>query len=149
MIYSSNMKKLVLTCTIVLAGMLTGFCAFAQQADEQTEVEAYEVYCELISTAGGFFSNKTTVEVDFGQFASYFSNDRQLVDEQGRTIEFNSLLDAANYMAERGWVFKQAYIIMRITDGDSGTPIHHWIMGKKITDKSQISEGLYTAKMMR
>ena len=129
--------------------LLAGFCAFAQQADDQTEVEPYEVYCELISTGSGFFSNKTTVEVDFGQFASYFSNDRQLVDEQGRTIEFNSLLDAANYMAERGWVFKQAYIIMRISDGDSSTPIHHWIMGKKITDKSQISEGLYTAKMMR
>ncbi len=30
--------------------------------------------------------------------------------------------------------------------GDSGTPAYHWIMGKMITDPSQITEGLRTAK---
>lgn len=133
----------------VLACLLICCSVFAQTGEEEPEVQPFEVYCELVSTAGGFFTNKTTVQVDFGQFASFFSNDRQLVDEQGRAIEFNSMLDAANYMAERGWVFKQAYVVTSFTKGDSGTPIHHWIMGKTVTDKSQITDGLYTARMMR
>ena len=143
------MKNIILKWAAALAGMLVCCSVFAQTGEEAPEAKPYEVYCELIATAGGFFTNKTTVEVDFGQFASFFSNDRQLVDEEGRTIEFNSILDAANYMAERGWVFKQAYIIMSMSKGDSNTPIHHWIMGKTVTDKSQISDGLYTARMRR
>lgn len=134
-------------CVAVLAGMLVCSSLKAQQADSLNTAKPYEVYCEIVSTGGGFFTNKTTVEVDFGQFASFFSNDRQLVDELGNAIVFNSILDAANYMAERGWVFKQAYVLTNISDGNSGTRTHHWIMAKTITDKSQITEGLRTARM--
>ena len=114
--------------------------------DAILEIQPYEVYCEIVSYSRGLFSNKTTVELDFGQYASFWSLDRRLVDEYGRDIEFNSMLDAANYMAERGWVFKQCYVIQNFTKGDSGTPAYHWIMGKMITDPSQITEGLRTAK---
>ena len=141
------MRKQIGICIAVLAGMLVCGNLKAQQADSQDTVKPHEVYCELVSTGGGFFTNKTTVEVDFGQFASFFSNDRQLVDEQGNAIVFNSILDAANYMAERGWVFKQAYVLTTVSDGTTGTRVHHWIMAKTITDKSQITEGLRTARM--
>lgn len=119
----------------------------ARQDDSQDTPKPYEVYCEIVSTGGGLFTNKTTVDVDFGQFSSFFSKDRQLVDEQGTPIVFNSILEAANYMAERGWVFKQAYVITTMSDGTSGTRVHHWIMAKTITDKSQITEGFRTARM--
>ena len=132
-----------------LAGMLVCGNVKAQEAAAAQEPEAHEVYCEIIATTAGVFTNKMSVEVDFGQFASYFSNDRKLVDEQGHPIVFNSLLDAANYMAERGWVFKQAYMITNFSKGDSGSPIHHWIMAKTITDPSEITEGLRTARMMK
>ena len=108
--------------------------------------QPYEVYCEIVSYSRGLFSNKTTIELDFGQYTSFWSLDRRIVDENGRSIEFNSMLDAANYMAERGWVFKQAYVVQNFTNGDSGTPAYHWIMGKMITDPAQITEGLRTAK---
>lgn len=135
----------------VLAGMLAGSHAFAQQTDSLNvaEPEPYEVYCEIVGYSAGFFTNKMSIEVDFGQFARLFSNDRDLVDEQGQTLVFNSMLDAANYMAERGWTFKQAYVITSMTKGDSGTPYIHWIMGKMITDRSEITEGLRTAQMIR
>ena len=139
----------ILKCFAVLAGMLACGALKAQVADSLNTVKPYEVYCEIVGTSAGFFTNKTKVEVDFGQFARLFSNDRQLVDEQGKSIVFNSLLDAANYMAERGWVFKQAYVITNFSEGDSGASAHHWIMGKTITDKSQITEGLRTISMMR
>ena len=77
----------------------------------------------------------------------WLSNDRKLVDENGQIINFNSILDAANYMAQRGWIFEEAYVVQSIIKGDSGTPNYHWIMSKEITDPSQITEGLQTQGM--
>lgn len=142
------MKKFLL-CVAALAGMLVCCNVKAQEAAAAQEPEPHEVYCEIIATTAGIFTNKISVEVDFGQSATYFSNDRQLVDEEGHTIVFNSLLDAANYMAERGWVFRQAYTITHFSKGDSGSPTHHWIMAKTITDPAEITEGLRTARMMK
>lgn len=132
------MKRLIIAM-IVLAGMLSaGASAFAQ-----TE-EPHKVYCEIISTSRGLFSNKTSVELDFGQYASWWSADRKLVDENGRTIDFNSILDAVNYMAARGWVFEQMYVVQTFSKGDSDTPAYHWIMSKEVSSQAEIMEGLQT-----
>ena len=132
------MKKFIITM-IVFAGMLAGVSAYAQ-----TNEQPHKVYCEIISTSRGMFSNKTSVELDFGQYASWWSSDRNLVDENGKTIDFNSILDAVNYMAARGWVFEQMYVVQTFSKGDSNTPAYHWIMSKDVTDPSQILEGLQT-----
>lgn len=132
------MKKRILIAMIVLAAMFSGGSAYAQ------EEQPHKVYCEIISTSRGMFSNKTTVELDFGQYASWWSADRNLVDENGQSINFNSILDAVNYMAARGWVFEQMYVVQTFSKGDSDTPAYHWIMSKDVTDPSQIMEGLQT-----
>jgi len=142
---------------MVLAAIFVSTEAFAQepvQAQEQSlpeaqqEVKSYKVYCEIVATPK-FFSNKATVELDFGQFSGFWSSDRQLVDEQGNTISFNSALDAANYMARRGWDLEEVFIVQDITKGDSGTPRYHWVMSKIVTDDSQITEGLLTRGMIK
>jgi len=132
------MKKFIITL-IMFAGMFAGVSAYAQ-----TNEQPHKVYCEIISTSRGMFSNKTSVELDFGQYASWWSSDRNLVDENGKTIDFNSILDAVNYMAARGWVFEQMYVVQTFSKGDSDTPAYHWIMSKDVTDPSQILEGLQT-----
>lgn len=93
--------KRILTVLMVLSGILAGASAYAQ-TEEQPAQQTYKVYCEIISTSRSLFSNKTTVELDFGQYASWWSADRNLVDENGESIQFNSVLDAVNYMAARG-----------------------------------------------
>lgn len=135
--------KRILIALMVLSGILSGASAYAT-TDDQNGGKAHKVYCEIISYSRGMFSNKTTVELDFGQFASWWSADRSLVDENGETIKFNSILDAVNYMAARGWVFEQMYVVQTITKGDSDTPAYHWIMSKEVTDQAQIMEGLQT-----
>ena len=132
------MKKL-LTTLLLLAGLGLGISAFAQEAGHP-----YKVYCEIVSSSRGIFSDKTSVELDFGQYASWWSTDRKLVDEDGKTIVFNSVLDAVNYMARRGWTFEQMYVVQSITKGDSDTPAYHWILSKEITEDSQIMQGLKT-----
>ena len=135
----SDMKK-ILASLLVLAGLGFGLSAFAQEQSAQP----YKAYCEIVSTMRNIFSDKTSVELDFGQAAHWLSTDRKLVDEDGKTITFNSVLDAVNYMSKRGWVFEQMYIVQSMSKGDSGTPAYHWIMSKDVTDESQIMEGLRT-----
>lgn len=135
--------KRILTVLMVLSGILAGASAYAQ-TEEQPAQQTYKVYCEIISTSRSLFSNKTTVELDFGQYASWWSADRNLVDENGESIQFNSVLDAVNYMAARGWIFEQMYVVQTFTKGDSNTPAYHWIMSKDVSDPAQIMEGLQT-----
>lgn len=148
------MKKLM-TSLMVLAGLFAGAAAFAQEPEQEQNLlevqlapQAYKVYCEIIATPK-FFSNKATVEMDFGQYASFWSSDRQLVDEAGNTISFNSALDAANYMARRGWNLEEVFIVQEMSKGDSGTTRYHWVMSKMVTDDSQITEGLRTRGMTK
>ena len=127
--------------TLITLALFTATAAFAQEnilteGTAQQEVKPYKVYCEIVSYVRGLFSNKTNVELDFGQYASWWSADRQLVDENG-----------ANYMGRRGWSLEECYIIQNFTKGDSGDPQYHWIMSKEITDPSQITEGLRTKGM--
>ena len=140
---------------MVLAAIFSGAVVFAQepvQEQEQNLLEVqqapkpYKVYCEIVSTPK-FFSNKSTVELDFGQYASFWSSDRQLVDERGNTISFNSALDAANYMARRGWELEEVFVVQEMSKGDSGTARYHWVLSKLVTDDSQITEGLRTRGM--
>ncbi len=98
--------KTFLKTILVLAAIFAGAAAFAQEQDSKP----YKVYCEIVATPK-FFSNKATVELDFGQFSGFWTSDRQLVDEQGNTISFNSALDAANYMASRGWDLEEVFIV--------------------------------------
>ena len=140
---------------MVLTAIFVSTVAFAQDPvqtqeqslpEKQQDVKSYKVYCEIVATQK-FFSNKSTVELDFGQYAGFWTSDRQLVDEQGNTISFNSALDAANYMARRGWDLEEVFIVQDMTKGDSGTPRYHWVMSKLVTDDSQITEGLRTRGM--
>lgn len=114
--------------------------------EAQQDVKPYKVYCEIVATPK-LFSNKATVELDFGQYASFWSADRQLVDENGNIIIFNSALDAANYMARRGWDLEEVFIVQEMSNGDSGTTRYHWVLSKMVTDDSQITEGLRTKGM--
>ena len=143
------------TTLMVLAAIFSGATVFAQEPVQEQEqnqqevkqaVKPYKVYCEIVATPK-FFSNKATVELDFGQYSGFWSADRQLVDEQGNTISFNSALDAANYMARRGWDLEEVFIVQEMSKGDSGTARYHWVLSKIVTDDSQITEGLRTKGM--
>lgn len=97
------------------------------------------VYVELLGYEKGLFSNKVTVTVDFGQDVSFWKQgrDNKIVDENGKDIVFNSMVDAMNFMGEKGWSFVQAYVV---THGNQN--VYHWLLTKKITEDEEIMEGL-------
>ena len=85
--------------------LLVVMCSYAQTKRFYCEVKGIEK--EL--------SSGLKIIFDFGNQASYnvwgdLSSKLKFVDEKnGEEIKFNSMVDAANYMVEKGWQFQQAY----------------------------------------
>ncbi|RPD41548.1 hypothetical protein [Chitinophaga barathri] len=101
--------------------------------------EKVEKYCELIATAK-MFSTKVTIEIDFGQEKKFFEfKDARIKDDLGKAKNFNSVVDALNYMGSLGWKFVDAY---PLTEG-GGSKVLHFFFKKEFL-KSELTEG--TAK---
>lgn len=71
------------------------------------------------------FSPNCTIEIDFGQQKRWFKNTTSLVDSLGNKIEFNSPIDALNFMNKNGWEFVDAYAITI-----SNQNVYHYLMRK-------------------
>lgn len=137
------MKKLFLWAVVVA---LSANIANAQDSADNQNAEQLrtqsKVYCELLGHAK-LFSQKVNVEVDFGQHRRFFHNSF-LVDEQGRAITFNSMVDAMNHMGKLGWEFEQAYVV---TVGSVN--VYHWLLSKYITNDEVINEGFTTGDQFK
>ena len=102
-------------------------------------------YCEVKGIEKEFTSGLKII-FDFGTETSYnmwgdLSSKLKFVDEKGEEINFNSMVDAANYMVKRGWVFQQAYSSIY-----GGHPIIHWIFFKDAESMEKAKEGILTKK---
>ncbi len=128
------MKKLFL---LVIVGAMTMMVANAQSLQSK-------VYCELVGTQK-FMSQKVTVQVDFGQNPSANSN---LVDESGKKISFNSMVDAMNFMGKFGWEFESAYIVTQGA-GSSAQNVYHWLLSKYIAEDENIDDGFTTKQQFK
>ena len=119
------MKKILLLCVL--------FVAFGMQAQTVNDVPLSELDAEyvMIVGTGKFLSNKVTVKLDFGQKTKYWSSKEQrLLDENGKKLELNSMIDALNFMNQFDYEFVNAYAIT--SDKDLSTQnVYHWILRKK------------------
>lgn len=105
------MKRVI----ILLAGIC---CCISAAAQEQKQSKLAQemlavpfalpeyVYCEICGYQGAG-RNGICVKFDIGQPMT--KKERLITDREGRTITFNSHIDALNYMACRGWELVQAY----------------------------------------
>ena len=118
------MKKLLLF-TLLFIGV---------NVNAQEPLQPRKVYCQIVGTQK-LLSTKCTIEVDFGQNQW---GSQALVDENGKLISFNSMVDAMNQMGKLGWEFEDSYVITV-----SGQNVYHWLLSKYITDE-EINDGLKT-----
>ncbi|MBR1521447.1 MAG: hypothetical protein IJ635_09445 [Bacteroidaceae bacterium] len=110
------------------------FVLFAQE---------HRYYCEVKGIEKSLSSGLKII-FDFGTSASYnvwgdLKKDLKFVDEKGKEIDFHSMVDAANYMAERGWHFQQAYSSVY-----GSSCVIHWIFFKDAETQEQAKEGIMT-----
>lgn len=89
----------------VIISMSVLFISFASLA--QVDSSRVEQYCQLIVTPR-LLSNKVTIELDFGEHRSYWSDNR-IRAYNGKLKVFNTVVDALNFMGREGWYFINAY----------------------------------------
>lgn len=107
------------------------------------QIQARKYSCEIKGVEKGL-SNGLKIVFDFGESSVYsvwsgLKSKQQLVDENGKEIDFNSMVDAANYMSEKGWNFQQAY-----TSVYAGNVIQHWIFYKEAETQEEAGKGIMT-----
>ena len=122
------MKKFI-TLIFVMAITMVSINAFAQ--NPETPSKTKKVYCELLGTSK-LLSYKVTVTIDYGQAGGWFKDNR-LANEDGKVKDFNSMIDAMNYMGEMGWNFEQAYVV---TVGQQN--VYHWLLSKTIDADEEV-----------
>ncbi|MBO4443600.1 MAG: hypothetical protein J5698_02150 [Bacteroidaceae bacterium] len=129
------MKKVYLI--IVLSFVLMGL---------QAQDKRY--YCEVKGAEKAIGAGLKIV-FDFGNNPIYtewggLKSNQQFVDENGKEIPFNSMVDAGNYMSAKGWSFLQAY-----TSSYGSTSIIHWIFYKDAESPDKAVEGIMTVESYR
>lgn len=82
------------------------------------------VYCKIVGVQK-FLSTKVVIALDYGQERKMFKSDA-VRDENGKVQSFNSMIDALNYMGEKGWECIQTYTVTH-----SGQTTFHYLLKKK------------------
>ena len=129
------MKRLLLILLIA-----TALSARGQNVADTVQTKT--VFAELLgwNTNVLGLGSKSKVEVDFGEENwGWQGNDGRniLVDENGKDIKFNSMVDAMNFMGERGWVFEAAYVVTVANQN-----VVHWLMSKTIGAGEDARQGV-------
>ncbi|MFN8323062.1 MAG: hypothetical protein U0T74_10430 [Chitinophagales bacterium] len=93
---------------------------------DTTNFPRTEEYCLIIGYAK-LFSSKVTIHIDFGQKRKYFADSR-LKDASGRLVEFESMIDALNFMNSKGWELYAAYPMT-----SSSGSAYHYLLKRKLS----------------
>ena len=106
--------------------------------------EPHQAYCEIVGT-GNLTGTKVKIEIDFGQKVSWTGqkSQRTLVDEQGKKMEFNSMMDAVNYLAQYGWTLHSTYAITESKGMGGNGSVYHYILTKTVTSDEEVKEGIH------
>ena len=85
-------------------------------------------FIQIVGSAK-ILSSKVTITIDFGQSTKLFGNSKKqfsILDKNNKKVQFNSMIDALNFMTKNGYKFEQAYVV---TAQNSST--YHYLMSKK------------------
>lgn len=120
-----KMKKVIFTAAL--------FCAinYVSKAQTVNDIPLKDINVEYVQIVGTskLFSNKVTIEIDFGQENKLFSSDKdtRIKDINGKNMVFNSMIDALNFMSANGYEFVQAYVLAK----DNQTAYHYLLRKRK------------------
>ena len=116
------MKKIILLCLLVLTSIILN-----AQTVNDIPIKDIDVDYVLIVGTAKFLSSKILVEIDFGQKTVFFSNKETIIkDEQGKALEFNSMIDALNFMSKNGFEFVNSYVVTV-----SNQNVYHYLLKNK------------------
>lgn len=93
------------------------------------DISSFEAEYLQIVGVGKLLSNKLTIHIDYGQEQKIFDvKDTPVLDDQGNKVEFQSMMDALNFMSKFGYEYVDAYVL---TAGNG--LVYYYVMKKKST----------------
>lgn len=100
--------------------------AFSQTVNDIPVKDIDVDYVQIVGTSK-LFSNKVSIEIDFGQENKFFSSDKdtRVKDADGKNMIFNSMIDALNFMTKNGYEFVQAYAF-----ATNNQNVYHYLLRK-------------------
>ena len=120
----------------LLYALITAATLYAQ---EPTTVYCSIAGSQLTGRANGYIG---PVEINLGQDSRQTT---YLKDEDGRRINFKTMIQALNYMSVRGWKLVSTYTLLSpsLTQNSSlDEDIIVMILSKEVRSKAEITEGL-------
>ena len=99
------------------------------------------VFCEIREYHT--FGKTKKIVIDYGQEQLRGNSMQILVDGEGNRVEFNSMIDALNYMESLGWNFVQAYVTM-----DNEITNVRGLVCKDVVEGVDPYEGLLTKEIL-
>lgn len=132
------MKKVLLFLILLTAGRF--FSSAQTDSISSVNEETKTVFAQILGVNKNVLGigNKISVEIDFGLEKNFWGNDGRdmLVDENGKDLKFNSMVDAMNFMAERGWQYVDSYVITI-----NNQHVIHWLLSKEIPFDADSRDG--------
>lgn len=98
----------------------------------------HTVYCEVMQFNTG--NPKALIVVDFGNKGA-----DEIVDENGKKVEFKSSVDALSYFEKLGWSVVSAYSVVAY-NGLANVPTVHYLLQKKVASYDEKMYGIRTKK---
>lgn len=102
------MKKILLSLCVILGSYFLN----AQTVNDIPLKDIDVEYVRIVGTSK-LLTTKLTIEIDFGQRTKFFSSGKETIvkDMDGKPIDFNSMIDALNFMSKNGFEFVTAYAL--------------------------------------
>lgn len=122
------MKKLFL----IMALCLIGVAANAQTSDNSDKVK---LYCEVMCVQYNLFKQDVNALVDFGiAEQGKYANGWIYDSSRNKKYSFASPMSVFAYMANRGWEYKDAFVVTETSSGWFGggkSNVYHFILMKE------------------
>lgn len=92
------------------------------------DIPIKDINVQYIQIVGRSFNSGRVfdIEIDFGQATKLFSSKEEHVkDENGKSVKFNSMIDALNLFCKNGYKFVTAYV-----NTNADQPIYYYLLEK-------------------
>ncbi|HEY5370504.1 MAG TPA: hypothetical protein VIJ75_16085 [Hanamia sp.] len=125
----NSIKATAIALSLFLCASMTGF---GQSVNDIPIKDINVEYIQIVGTSK-LFSTKVNIAIDFGQEVKAFGGAKQvrIKDADGKNMEFNSMIDALNFMSQNGYSFVQAYAFATGNEN-----VYHYLM-RKTEDKGE------------
>lgn len=117
---------------VLLFALFAVFSLVVNAQNYKNDGKPYAFYCQLVG-----FKN-LAAQLRLKVLWNNMKDENNLRDENGKKIEFTTMVDAMNYMSKRGWDYVEC-----VTYKEGTNNVVHYIFRKYVTNDEEAKEGLY------